>query len=238
MNYFNLNRFLLSAILVAGNKLNVEAVESQLRGGSDEQRKLQKNNPLAGQYLLDAVNTRNTQPYYPQWDYYGDDFIAYSSNAASSSRGDGPYYHSTTITMANPNRANCQTCRFDFAMDLDPLAVGGNVYIDASIRWNRNTGKAEVTDVRTNTNNIGDRTEAIMNALRTTEYIEVFNSAGVGYPNFYGDTRNRNRGGNDLQIPDVNNNGQIWSQSQLSFSPEEQRTNDDFIAYAQPTNQR
>ena len=234
MNYFNLNRFLLSAILVAGNKLNVEAVESQLRGGSDEQRKLQNNPRLAGQYLLDAVNTRNTQPYYPQWDYYGDDFIAYSSNAASSSRGGGPYYHSTTITRANPN-ANCQTCKFDFAMDLDPLAVGGNVYIDASIQWNRNTGKAEVTDVRTNTNNIGDRTEAIMNALRTTEYIDVLNWGGVGYPNFYGDTRTRNRGGNDLQIPDVNNNGQIWSQSQLSFSPE-QRTNDDFIAYVQPTN--
>ena len=234
MNYFNLNRFLLSAILVAGNKLNVEAVESQLRGGSDEQRKLQNNPPLVGQYLLDAVNTRNTQPYYPQWDYYGDDFIAYSSNAASSSRGDGPYYHSTTITRANPN-ANCQTCKFDFAMDLDPRAVGGNVYIDASIQWNRNTGKAEVTDVRTNTNNIGDRTEAIMNALRTTEYIDVLNWGGVGYPNFYGDTRTRNRGGNDLQIPDVNNNGQIWSQSQLSFSPE-QRTNDDFIAYVQPTN--
>jgi hypothetical protein len=228
MNYFNLKRFLLSAILVTGN--NVEAVESQLRGSDVlDERKLQ-NNRLAGQYLLDAVNTRNTQPYYPQWDYYGDDFIAYR-NTASSSSGDGPYYHSTTITKIDPN-SNCQTCRFDFAMYLDPTAVGGSVYIDASIQWNRNTGKAEVTNVRTNTNNIGDRTEAIMNALRTTEYIEVFNAAGVGYPNFYGDTRKRNQGGNDLLIPDVNNNGQVWSQSQLSFSPEGQWTNDDFIAYA------
>jgi hypothetical protein len=228
MNYFNLKHFLLSTILVTGN--NVEAAESQLRG-SDE-RKLQ-NNCLAGQYLLDAVNTRNTQPYYPQWDYYGDDFIAYKTTASSSS-GDGPYYHSTTITWTDPNN-NCQTCRFDFAMNLDPLAVGGYVWIDASIRWNPNTGKAEVTNVRTNTNNIGERTEAIMNALRTTDYIELFNAVGVGYPNFYGDTRKQNQGGNDLLIPDVNNNGQVWSQSQLSFSPEGQWTNDDFIAYKQPT---
>jgi len=219
MNYFNLKHFLLSAVLIAGN--NVEAVEeSQLRG-SDE-RKLQDNR-LAGQYVLDMVNTRNTQPYYPQWDYSGDDFTAYT---ASSSRGNGgPYLHRTNIFRTNPN-SNCQTCSFEFQMDLDEKAVGGYVWIDAIIQWNRNTGKAEVTNVYTNTNNIGDRTRAIMSALDTTEYIKVVNSI----PYFYGDTRKQNRGGKDILIPYVDD-GQAFSQSQLFFSTEGQWTNDDFTAY-------
>ena len=93
-------------------------------------------------------------------------------------------------------------------MDLDPRAVGGNVSIGALIQWNRNNGQATITNVSTNTNNIGVRTEAIMNALRTTEYI-----AGGDKPAFFGDTRNGSY------------------QSQLRFSTEGQRSDDDFIAY-------
>ena len=205
MNYFNITHILLSAILLlAGN--NVEAVESQLRGGSDE-RKLQDNR-LVGEYVLDMVNTRNTQPYYPQGGDSGDDFIAYGESASFSGTGDGgPYFHDTTITRTNPNR-NCQTCIFEFKMDLDPRAVGGNVSIGALIQLNRNNGQATITNVSTNTNNIGVRTEAIMNALRTTEYI-----AGGDKPAFFGDTRNGSY------------------QSQLRFSTEGQRSDDDFIAY-------
>ena len=209
MNHFNLINILLSAILLlAGNNVEAEAVESQLRGGSDE-RKLQDNR-LVGDYVLDMVNTRNTEPYYPKWDYSGDDFIAYSNESAPSNAGDGgSYFHYTTISRTNPN-SNCQTCDFNFEMILDARAVGGNVSINAGIRWNRNTGRATITNVRTNTNNIGVRTAAIMSALRTTEDIR-----GGDFPSFLGDMRNQNQGGN--------------YESQLFFSTE--GTDDNFIAY-------
>jgi hypothetical protein len=209
MNYFNLTHILLSAILLLAEN-NVEAVESQLRGGSDE-RKLQDNNRLVGEYVLDMVNTRNTEPYYPKWDYSGDDFIAYSNESApSNNAGDGgSYFHYTTISRTNPN-TNCQTCDFNFEMILDARAVGGTVSITARIRWNRNTGRATITNVRTNTNNIGVQTAAIMSALRTTEDIR-----GGDFPSFLGDMRNQNQGGN--------------YESQLFFSTE--GTDDNFIAY-------
>ena len=210
MNHFNLTNILLSAILLlAGNNVEAKAVEKgQLRGGSDE-RQLQDNR-LVGDYVLDMVNTRNTEPYYPKWDYSGDDFIAYSNESApSNNAGDdgGSYFHYTTISRTNPN-SNCQTCDFNFEMILDARAVGGNVSIGALIQWNRNNGQATITNVSTNTNNIGVRTEAIMNALRTTEYI-----AGGDKPAFFGDTRNGSY------------------QSQLRFSTKGQRSDDEFIAY-------
>jgi hypothetical protein len=183
MNYFNLKPFLLSAILVAGN--NVEAVESQLRG---DERKLQKNRP-AGQYLLDAINTRNTQPNYPQWDYYGDDFIAYT-NAASSSRG----AMMDRIFNLQQSLGQIQTAIVKLAGLILPWVLILGLLVDMFRLMQAFDGivileKAEVTNVRTNKNDIGVRTDAnIMNALRTAEYIEVFNAAGVGYPNFYGAT--------------------------------------------------
>jgi len=204
MNYFNITHILLSAILLLAGNNNVEAV------GSDE-RQLQ-NNRLVGEYVLDMVNTRNTQPYYPQLDYSGDDFIAYTEAAPSNTGDGGPYLHYTTIRRTDPN-SNCQICSFAFEMDLDPQAVGGSVFIDARIEWNRNNGQATITNVGTNTHNIGARTEAIMRALRTTEYIEI---AGGDNPSFFGDTRNGSY------------------QSQLYFSIEGQRTDDDFIAYLVP----
>ena len=216
MNHFNIKNILLSAILLlAGN--NVEAVEKgQLRGGSDK-RKLQDNR-LVGDYVLDMVNTRNTEPYYPKWDYSGDDFIAYSNESApSNNAGDGgsSYFHYTSISRTNPN-SNCQTCDFNFEMILDARAVGGTVSINAGIRWNRNTGRATITNVRTNTNNIGVRTTtAIMSALRTTEEIR-----GGDFPSFLGDMRNQNQGGN--------------YESQLFFSTE--GTDDNFIAYVMDGN--
>ncbi|OEU07993.1 hypothetical protein FRACYDRAFT_250213 [Fragilariopsis cylindrus CCMP1102] len=216
MNYFNLTHILLSTILLlAGNNVEAEAViESQLRGGSDE-RKLQDNNRLVGEYVLDMVNTRNTEPYYPKWDYSGDDFIAYSNESAPSNNavGDvGSYFHYTSISRTNPN-SNCQTCDFNFEMILDARAVGGTVSITARIQWNRNTGRATITNVRTNnTNNIGVRTTAaIMSALRTTEEIR-----GGDFPSFLGDMRNQNQVGGNYG-------------SQLFFSTE--GTDDNFIAY-------
>ena len=167
-----------------------------------------------GEYVLDMVNTRNTEPYYPKWDYSGDDFIAYSNESAPSNNAGsdrGSYFHYTSISRTNPN-SNCQTCDFNFEMILDARAVGGNVSITAGIQWNRNTGRATITNVRTNTNNIGVRTEAIMTALRTTVYIELNNP---NYPDFLGDMRNQNQGGN--------------YESQLFFSTE--GTDDNFIAY-------
>jgi hypothetical protein len=213
MNHFNLTNILLSTILLlAGNNVEAEAVESQLRGGNDE-RQLQDNR-LVGEYVLDMVNTRNSEPYYPKWDYSGDDFIAYSeATPFSTALGDGgSYFHYTTITRTNPN-SNCQTCDFNFEMILDARAVGGDVSINAGIQWNRNTGRATITNVRTNTNNIGIRTAAIMSALRTTVYIELNNPT---YPDFLGDMRNQNQGGGNYE-------------SQLFFSTE--GTDDNFIAY-------